>query len=224
MSYAPYDRSEYRPEDERHWGVMATQPAPPVVKQRAPGGWRLPAFLYVATCATTYLTGGLSFAVPVMLILTAHELGHYFQARRYGVPASLPFFIPMPPGVSPIGTMGAVIAMQPGMGNRKSLFDIAITGPIAGLIPALVFSWIGLLMSELVVLHGVPHGGGLTLGEPLLFKLLESWVFGALPANVEVQLHPMGYAGWVGIFVTARNMSPIGQLDVGHVLYALLLR
>src|SRR5581483_10593611 len=184
-----------------------------------PTGWAWPLGLYVATCLSTYLVGGWAFAVPLMITLTAHELGHYFQARRYGVPASLPFFLPMP--LSPIGTFGAVIVMHPGMGNRRSLFDIAVTGPIAGLIPALIFSYIGLEWSHVVAMApGAGHGN--VLGEPLLFSFLTHSLFGNLPPGTDVLLHPMAFAGWVGIFITALNLIPIGQLDGGHVLYALL--
>jgi membrane-associated protease RseP (regulator of RpoE activity) len=122
--------------------------------------------------------------------------------------------------LSPIGTMGAVIGMQPGYGNRRSLFDIAVTGPLAGLVPAVVFSVLGLKWSHVVVL--ADQGGGLTLGEPLLFKLLARLVFGTIAAGADVSLHPVAFAGWVGIFITALNLIPIGQLDGGHILYALL--
>jgi membrane-associated protease RseP (regulator of RpoE activity) len=154
-----------------------------------------------------------------MTILLAHELGHYFQARRYRVPASLPYFIPMP--ASPIGTMGAVIAMQPGIGDRRSLFDIAIAGPLAGLVPALLFSIIGLQWSQ--VIDTPEQGFGLLLGEPLLFKLLAYLTFGPLPENQDIALHPVAFAGWVGILITALNLFPIGQLDGGHILYSLIL-
>ena len=180
----------------------------------------LPIILFVATCVSTYLVGGLAFSFALMFTLLAHELGHYFQALRYGVPASLPYFIPMP--ISPIGTMGAVIMMAPGMGNRRTLFDIAITGPLAGLVPALVFCVIGLQWSEVVVV--AENEMGLMLGEPLLFKLLVYLSFGPLAEGQDVVLHPVAFAGWVGIFITALNLFPIGQLDGGHVLYALLLR
>lgn len=180
----------------------------------------LPIILFVATCASTSLLGGLAFSFALMFILTAHELGHYLQTRRYGVPASLPYFIPMP--LSPIGTMGAVIVMQPGIGDRRTLFDIAITGPLAGLVPALAFSIVGLQWSQLIP---IPEGAStVTLGEPLLFRLLGYLTFGPLPEGQDVLLHPVAFAGWVGIFVTALNLIPIGQLDGGHVLYALLLR
>jgi membrane-associated protease RseP (regulator of RpoE activity) len=124
--------------------------------------------------------------------------------------------------ISPIGTLGAVIAMHPGMGNRKSLFDIAITGPLAGLVPALAFSYLGLSMSEV---QPLPEEGGravLSLGEPLLFAWMRGQIFGPLPDGHDVFLHPLAFAGWVGIFITALNLIPIGQLDGGHILYALL--
>jgi membrane-associated protease RseP (regulator of RpoE activity) len=121
---------------------------------------------------------------------------------------------------SPIGTMGAVIGMRAGMGDRKSLFDIGITGPLAGLIPAVGFCLIGLSLSKVV---SVPQiAPALTLGEPLIFKWLAYWMFGPLAEGQDIVLHPIAFAGWVGIFITALNLIPISQLDGGHVLYALL--
>ena len=180
----------------------------------------LPALLFIATCLTTYLADGLAFSVALMLILTTHELGHFLQALRYRVPASLPYFIPMP--LSPFGTMGAVIGMQAHIGDRKALFDIGISGPLAGIIPAIGCSIAGLQLSQVVAIAG--HKGALILGEPLLFKFLVFLRFGPLPPTQDVALHPLAYAGWVGIFITGLNLIPIGQLDGGHVLYALLLR
>ena len=180
----------------------------------------LPVLLFAATCVSTWLVGGYAFSLPLMITLLAHELGHFLQARRYGVPASLPYFIPMPP--SPIGTMGAVIVMQPGRGDRRALFDIAVTGPLAGLIPAILFSIVGLQRSQIIQMAEQPVG--LILGEPLFFRLLAYFTFGPLPEGQDIALHPVAYAGWVGIFITALNLIPIGQLDGGHILYALLLR
>ncbi len=180
----------------------------------------LPILLFAATCVSTYLANGWAFSLAIMTTLLSHELGHYLQARRYRVPASLPYFIPMP--ASPIGTMGAVIVMQPGMGNRRTLFDIGVSGPVAGLVPAMLFSIIGLQWSHVEPI--ATNHAGLTLGEPLLFKLMAFLTFGHLPAGSDIILHPVAFAGWVGIFITALNMIPIGQLDGGHVLYALLLR
>ena len=178
----------------------------------------LPLLLFVATCYTTYGTGGFAYAAPLMLILLCHEFGHYIQARRYHVPASLPYFIPMPG--TPLGTMGAVIAMSGHMGNRKSLFDIGISGPLAGLVPALVCSVIGIQWSTVV---NVPPGGfEHGLGAPLLFQLLVPWFHGPLAENQTIALHALARAGWVGILITSLNLFPIGQLDGGHILYALL--
>ena len=183
--------------------------------------WLVPAVLYGATCVSTFLVGGLEYAVPLMMILTAHELGHFFQALRYRVPASLPYFIPMP--FTPVGTMGAVIRMGARMGNRKALFDIAISGPLAGLVLAIAFSVVGLQYSR--VGPRVEGRGIWELGEPLIFRLFEYWTFGPLDdAAQTVYRHPVGVAGWVGIFITALNLFPIGQLDGGHILYALLRR
>lgn len=188
-------------------------PAPPRVL--------IPVLLFLATCVSTYLTGGPAFSAAIMTILLAHEFGHFLQAKRYRVHASFPYFIPMP--ISPIGTMGAVIAMPRGMGDRRALFDIGISGPIAGLIPAIIFSVIGLQMSTIGPMP-TPGEAGISLGEPLIFKLLAYLVLGPVPTGGELFLHPVAFAGWVGIFLTALNLFPIGQLDGGHVLYALLLK
>jgi membrane-associated protease RseP (regulator of RpoE activity) len=191
--------------------------AAPVRRRRV----RLPVLLFIATCLSTLFVGGWTYAVPLMTILICHEMGHFLQARRYGVHASFPYFIPMP--VPPLGTFGAVIGMEARMGDRRALFDIGITGPLAGLVPTLVFCVIGLHWSHT---EFVPKGGGgfLPLGEPLLFKWLSDYFFGPLPAGKHVILHQTAYAGWVGLLITALNLMPIGQLDGGHVLYALLRR
>lgn len=187
----------------------------------------IPVLLFLATCASTYVTGshlspspwsGLLFSGPLMFLLTAHEMGHFLQAMRHRVPASLPFFLPMP--LSPIGTMGAVIAMRAHIGDRRALFDIAITGPIAGLIPAILFSLVGLSLSTVVDLQPGAVAG--MLGEPLIFKAMVYLTIGPYGEQQCVLLHPLAFAGWVGIFITALNLIPIGQLDGGHILYALL--
>jgi Zn-dependent protease len=190
-------------------------PAPPRVL--------IPVLLFLATCVSTYYFVGPVYSAAIMTILLAHEFGHFLQARRYGVHASFPYFIPMP--FSPIGTMGAVIAMPRGMGDRRALFDIGITGPIAGLIPSIIFSIIGLSMSQFQTIDAVPRDANVThLGSPILFQVLSETVLGPRPEGASIDLHPLAYAGWVGIFLTALNLFPIGQLDGGHVLYALLLK
>jgi membrane-associated protease RseP (regulator of RpoE activity) len=112
--------------------------------------------------------------------------------------------------------------MQAHIGNRKALYDIGISGPLAGLVPAIACSIAGLRLSEVVEIAG--HNNVLNLGEPLLFKFLAFLTFGPLERTQDVALHPLAFAGWVGIFITGLNLIPIGQLDGGHVLYALLLR
>jgi membrane-associated protease RseP (regulator of RpoE activity) len=186
----------------------------------------MPVVLFLATCYTTYQVGeldspgqGYLYAIPLMLTLLCHEFGHYLQSVRYGVPASLPYFIPMP--APPLGTMGAVIGMRGNSWNRKELFDIGISGPLAGLVPAIIFCVWGLSQSTIVEM--APRHG-LSIGAPLLFGWLAEWILGPLPTGFAIELHPMAYAGWVGIFITALNLMPISQLDGGHVLYALLLR
>ena len=181
----------------------------------------LPLVLFLLTCVSTWLAQlSWQYAVCIMTILTFHEFGHYLQARRYGIPASLPYFIPFP---TLFGTMGAVIAMQPGTAHRKALFDIAITGPLAGLVPALFMSYFGLGLSEHIPVGEVAEGA-VSLGEPLIFKLLQHLSQGPTPEGFETMLHPIAFAGWVGIFITALNLIPIGQLDGGHILYSLVPR
>jgi membrane-associated protease RseP (regulator of RpoE activity) len=176
--------------------------------------------LFIATCLSTWFAAGLQYSLGIMTILLAHEMGHYVQTRRYGVPASLPYFIPMP--LSLIGTMGAVIVMRPHRGDRCSLFDITVSGPLAGLIPALLFCVVGLHWSEIVMTDKQQFA--ITLGEPILFKALAYLIHGPLALGQDIALHPLAFAGWVGIFITALNLIPIGQLDGGHILYSLLLR
>ncbi|MEM6456730.1 MAG: site-2 protease family protein [Acidobacteriota bacterium] len=175
--------------------------------------------LFLATCASTWLVAGPIYAACVMTILLFHEAGHYVQAQRYGVPASLPYFLPMP--ISPLGTFGAVIAMSPHMPHRRALFDIGISGPLAGLVPCLAFTVWGVSRAEI---RPIVDGPQLVLGEPLLVQWLVHLVHGPIPEGSTVFFGPIAYAGWVGILVTALNLLPIGQLDGGHILYALLRR
>jgi membrane-associated protease RseP (regulator of RpoE activity) len=133
------------------------------------------------------------------------------------VRATLPFFIPFP--ILPFGTLGAVIRMDSRMPDRRVLFDIGVAGPLAGLavtIPAIYF---GLQMSQIVV---PGETGGISLGESLLFQGISWLAIGPVPEGYDTLLHPLAYAGWAGLFVTALNLLPIGQLDGGHILYALL--
>jgi len=221
MTY-PHDDSyaSHRVIDAPPAPVIVAEAVPEPISRRIP---LLPVLLFLATCWTTTQIGGFWYSASVMFILTAHELGHYIQARRYHVPASLPYFIPIP--APPLGTMGAVIGMRGYMGDRKALFDIGISGPLAGLVPTLICCIVGLQYSTVVNTPPPGAGSGMgELGEPLIFQLLAYLTFGPLPEGKTVMLGAMAYAGWVGIFITALNLMPIGQLDGGHVLYAILRR
>jgi Zn-dependent protease len=159
---------------------------------------------------------GLAYATAVMVMLGAHEMGHYLQARRYHVPASLPIFIPMP--ISPIGTMGAVIVQKAGAGDRKAMFDIAISGPLAGLAIAIPLNWWGIAHSQIGPIEGSAQGWT----NPLLVEWMIGWILRPLGPGEDIGLNPILFAGWVGFFITALNLVPIGQLDGGHILYCLL--
>lgn len=162
---------------------------------------------------------GLTYAIPVMAILLAHEMGHFLQALRYGVPATTPFFIPMP--IPPLGTMGAIILQQPGIADRKANFDIAISGPLAGLVLALPITWYAILESTIAP-KPPANQFSFSFGEPLILQWMIYAHHGVIPEGKEVFINSFGVAGWVGIFITALNLIPIGQLDGGHILYALI--
>ena len=234
--------------DDRVWRqtVQATVPTvKPPQRRRI-----LPIVLFLATCCTTFYSGanwagnllrepptheareamsatealfygwpdGLLYMGAVMTILIAHEMGHFVQAVRYGVPASYPHFIPMP--LTPIGTMGAVIKMHGSQANRRELFDIGLSGPLAGLVIAIPVACLGIYFA-----HAVPVlPGGWSFQDPLIFKPLIHWMHPNLPANHELALNPLMLAGWVGMLITGLNMMPVSQLDGGHVAYALLGR
>lgn len=195
----------------------------PTVRARVWQLWRTASLLFVATLASTAFVGGGQYSLGVMSILVAHEFGHFIQARRYRVPVSPPFFLPFP--LSPLGTLGAVIAQKPGVANRRQMFDIAITGPLAGLIVALPLAWFGLQQSRVIPLAAVDHAQGDVLwGDPLILQWMTYAVHGALSSEVVIDFDssPLLFAGWVGIFLTAINLMPVGQLDGGHILHALI--
>jgi membrane-associated protease RseP (regulator of RpoE activity) len=149
-------------------------------------------------------------------ILLAHEMGHYLTCRFYGLNATLPFFIPLP---NLIGTMGAFIRIRSPITRKHQLFDVGVAGPLAGFILTVPAAAYGLAHSKLV--PAMPSDGAIFFGEPLLFKILGSWLLGDIPPGYDIVLHPVAFAGWVGALVTAMNLFPIGQLDGGHVMYAI---
>jgi membrane-associated protease RseP (regulator of RpoE activity) len=193
--------------------------------------------LFILTVASTLYVGGaqqsvtgkfsfsvndgLSYSIPIILILLGHEMGHYFMSRRYGIKATLPFFLPFP--LPPFGTLGAVIRMEGTITSRKSLFDTGVAGPFMSLLLSIPAIAIGLRLSEIIPTSQVKEGA-IRLADPLLFSMIQRLVMGEVPQNHDVLLHPIGYAGWVGLFVTALNLLPVGQLDGGHIAYALFGR
>jgi Zn-dependent protease len=203
----------------------------------------LPLVLFAATCVSTFFAGALNwdpafylqsgqalravsinwtqgwvYMTAVIGILLAHEMGHFLQTVRYGVPASLPFFIPVP--ILMTGTMGAVIGMEGSRADRKQLFDIGLSGPLAGLIVSLPIIWFGIKTAT----ASVPNGG-FELGDPLIFKFLRDYLRPDLPAGTILNKNnSLLMAGWVGMLITGLNMLPVSQLDGGHVIYGLFGR
>jgi membrane-associated protease RseP (regulator of RpoE activity) len=197
---------------------------------------RLQGLLYILTCLTTFAAGavgweplllgvddagiasavaarwgqGLLYMAAVMAVLTAHEAGHFIAARIHGIPATLPFFIPMP--ILLTGTLGAVIGMEGSRANRRELFDIAVAGPLAGLVVALPLLALGLL-------EGSPDRPNPFALAPLA-TWIQSLVRPDLPVGTTVAPNALFMAGWVGLLVTGLNMIPVSQLDGGHVCYA----
>ena len=162
---------------------------------------------------------GIPASLTIMSILGIHELGHYFIARRHGLQTTLPFFIPVPFG---FGTFGAIIRIQTPWENRRALFDVGLAGPLAGLLVALPLFFIGLLTSP----HQPPIPGGTPLGSPLLLRWMEQGVYAirGIPEHHEIYVNAMTFAAWFGLVVTGFNLLPVGQLDGGHVAYAVLGR
>ncbi len=228
---------------------------PSVVERRQPRIW-LPVALFLATILTVLLTGalqewrgdqssgflsvmaqiitspsallaGLPFTATLLGILFTHEMGHYIVGRLRKAPVSLPYFIPLPPGISFTGTMGAVIVQREPMEDRKSILEIGIAGPLAGLavaIPLLIYglsiSAVGRAIADMIA------QGYIQEGNSLLYAAAKWLVFGRfLPSGgVDVQLSPVAWGAWIGLLVTMINMLPVGQLDGGHIAYALLGR
>ena len=162
----------------------------------------------------SHLALGVPFSLSLLLILMAHEMGHYIYCRKYGVWATLPFFIPFP---SLFGTMGAFIRIRSPIESRDALFDIGIAGPIAGFVVAVAVLWVSLGFSTVPpALATLPT---IRLQYPLIFQLFNHWRGG--PPLALVNLHPMAIAAWVGMFATSLNLIPGGQLDGGHLVFSL---
>jgi membrane-associated protease RseP (regulator of RpoE activity) len=147
-------------------------------------------------------------------------MGHYLASKKHHIDATLPYFIPAP---TFIGTFGAVIKMRSPIHNKKALFDIGVAGPLAGIAVTLPILIIGLKLSVVKTVE-VPIEGELILGTSLILSFLTKVVLGTLPENCHVMIHPLGFAGWIGLLVTSLNLMPVGQLDGGHIAYAVFGR
>ncbi len=161
---------------------------------------------------------GLPFSISLMTILLGHELSHYFASKKHHTEATLPYFIPAP--ITLIGTFGAFIKMKSPIQTRSALIDIGASGPIAGFILSVIASIIGLSYSTVVA--ATDTKGALGLGNSVLFSLLTHTIIGVTPDSQDILLHPIAFAGWIGLFVTALNLIPVGQLDGGHIVYAFI--
>jgi membrane-associated protease RseP (regulator of RpoE activity) len=197
--------------------------------------WQLPLAMFLLTVGSLFWAGSLlvsaspwlpwwqrwaagwTFAIPLLAILLCHEAGHYVAARIHRVPASLPYFIPLPV-ISPFGTMGAVILMKGRIRSARALLDIGAAGPLAGMVVAVVTMVIGLLFSPVL-----PRAtdGYIQEGQSILYIVLKWLVLGPIPSTHDVVLHPTALAAWVGFLMTFLNLLPFAQLDGGHVAYAL---
>jgi Zn-dependent protease len=176
-------------------------------------------FMPLRTAVLMHWHEGLVYTACVLSILFTHEMGHFLATLRYGIPASFPYFIPLP--ISPIGTMGAVIGMDGMRANRREMFDIGIAGPLAGLLLAVPITWIGVTQLDLNVAASGPY----QFDSPLALRWIMDAVqpVGYQPGSMTAhsQLNPYFMAGWVGLLVTGLNMMPVVQLDGGHITYAL---
>jgi membrane-associated protease RseP (regulator of RpoE activity) len=205
----------------------------------------LHALLFVLTVATTTLAGighyvafradflpppsalsarliwpGLYYSVTILAILGCHELGHYFACRYYDVDASMPFFLPVPTPLT--GTLGAFIRIREPIPAKRMLFDIGIAGPLAGFAVAVPALLLGISLSHVAKLPS--NFSGFELGEPLIFKLVSWLTWGSIPDGYSLNLHPIAFAAWFGLLATALNLFPVGQLDGGHICYAVFGR
>ncbi len=235
--YTPFLREE--------GGVAWVQALPLVEVERPPRVW-LHVALFLATVLTTLVAGtveggvqlsellrapgrllvGVPFSATLLTILGVHEFGHYMVGRRHRMPVSLPYFIPLPPPFL-LGTMGAVIRLEGPVPGRKALFDMAVAGPLAGLLIAVPAYVMGIGWSRVVSAAEMLGRAADEpfLGPSILSVLLHRLVLGPMPADgAGIALHPVATAAWFGFFVTALNLIPAGQLDGGHIVYALFGR
>ena len=211
-----------------------TPPAPEPARQRP--HYQTHIVLFLMTLTTTVVAGmvweglhpikqigefhrGLPYALTLLTILFFHEMGHYLTARYYGMDVTLPYFIPAPPPLL-IGTLGAFIRMKSPPLHRRALLYVGAAGPIAGFcvaLPAMIYAY-----TTATIAPVTPHPNSLAFAEPLLLQAIGQTILGPVPEGYAIQLNSIGLAAWFGIFVTVLNLLPMGQLDGGHITYAIV--
>lgn len=213
------------PPPPERWGRHLILLALTLVSTTYFGGWHYAGFVLdfgatdLAMGEWEFWTGGLWYSLTILAILGCHEMGHYVACRYYRVDATLPYFLPAPVLT---GTLGAFIRIRARIPDKRSLFDIGIAGPLAGFAVALPALFLGVWMSRVVELPD--EFVGFELGEPLLFQFAAWLAWGPIPDGSSLNLHPMAFAAWFGLLATALNLFPVGQLDGGHIAYAVLGR
>ncbi|HEY0735887.1 MAG TPA: site-2 protease family protein [Herpetosiphonaceae bacterium] len=238
-----FERIGYTPFLRPHADGVEVIAAPGVIARHTQR-WRINLVLFLATVLSVLATGalgemgmrnlqpeellrnpallalGIPFMATLLGILFTHEMGHYVVGRLRGAPASLPYFIPMPPFISITGTLGAVIVQREPFEDRRTLLEVAVAGPLAGLVVAIPLLFYGLATSPVGPITPEPH---LLEGNSLFYGLSKFLVYGQwLPgAGVDVQLNSVAWGAWIGLLVTMFNLLPVGQLDGGHIAYAL---
>lgn len=241
MGFSSSDPPDFRPR-----AALPVVPVyvPPVLPYRRRATWRHIALFLLTVVTTTFvgaehfasfaldfgtrdidfstaqfIANGLWYSVSILAILGAHEFGHYYACRYYHVDASLPYFLPAPLPLT--GTLGAFIRIRQTIPGKRELFDIGIAGPIAGFLVAVPVLLIGMSLSRVTELPA-DTTGFVELGEPLLFKGVAWLMWGTPPEGYSINMHPMAFAAWFGLLATALNLFPVGQLDGGHISYAVL--
>ena len=228
--------SEVTSDPSQTWPTVCEPPE--VLGTPRPPRISLHVALFLATVLTTMAAGafqsgvnlfqnpwqiyrGIPFAVAILSILASHEMAHYLMSRRHHLNVTLPYFLPGLPFPPPLpGTFGALIRIRSPILDKRALLDVGCSGPLSGILVAIPVLIIGLKLSRVTTLPA-DAGLGITLGEPLLFKAVCWLTLGPLGPEDHVLIHPVAFAGWLGLLITALNLLPVGQLDGGHVIYAL---
>jgi membrane-associated protease RseP (regulator of RpoE activity) len=220
------DEVMFAPPPRERWGRHAVLLALTILTTTYFGGFHYVGFLFdfgaglqEPVTDRQFWLGGLWYSATILAILGCHEMGHYLACRFYRVSASLPYFLPAPVLT---GTLGAFIRIRQRIPTKQALFDIGIAGPIAGFVVAVPALFAGVAMSRVIRLP--EEFVGFELGEPLLFQAAAWLVWGPIADGYSLNLHPMAFAAWFGLLATALNLFPVGQLDGGHIVYAVLGR